>query len=293
MIVAAGVGALAGRVKIRQYMLLTDGETGDVGGVRSPGTVKLSGTVETESAFESPVGGEECVLAVWEIEEWRQRGKKTRWVPVGGGSYVVPFAIDDGTGSVAVDLRERTGDGTVEPVSPEFFDDAAELDGSVETLLADPQQVTKSQPGFTPGRLKRLETIEGIGAPTTALVKTLDVGRPEGERRYAEHVVAPGDEVFLMADAVVDDGADRPLAPGDLTVQPTGGTNVLFSEFSEAEVLSWVRSRLLVVPWALVMGLLGVTVVGGALAVPGLDPMPFLLGGLALFVFWLVYVGAY
>lgn len=149
------------------------------------------------------------------------------------------------------------------------------------------------------GRLKRLRTVEGLPDPVASRERRVDVGRKQGERRYAEHVVRPGDEVTVVGTANHEGGSGdgtvtvRPPGrapfvdmdfPLDVTLYPPTGGESLVSEGSPGDAAAHVRNRTLLVPWAVALGGLGAAMVLGPSAVPGAGAAESLLGAAGLLV---------
>lgn len=145
LLTAIGAGVLAvatyggyrGLRWVGRYVRFTRASTSATGQVRSPGFVEVTGTVDADPPFESPVGDEACVIAQWTVEEHSTSMSAPGWKTVGSGAYAVPFEVDDGSGSVTVDLRERTGDGAVAARWPEFLEGGSRVAPDVVHPLGD------------------------------------------------------------------------------------------------------------------------------------------------------------
>ncbi|MEW6088599.1 MAG: GIDE domain-containing protein [bacterium] len=71
------------------------------------GLVELSGKAEARNKpLQGPLSGKDCVFCKYSIERWERRGKSHSWAKVvEGGSYDIPFYIQDETGKVLIDPR--------------------------------------------------------------------------------------------------------------------------------------------------------------------------------------------
>lgn len=311
LVVAVPVG-YRGLRWVQRYRRLLLGGAPDAGDVRSPGTVTLSGTVQAASPFVSPLSGERCVLMRWTIEEWNDGGHVTSgWRTVASGTFGTEFELDDRTGSVAVDPREHTPDGVVDAPDQEFLEGGGRVDPDVVAVLEEPRPRTTREPGAVSGRLEQFETAAGVGRPSGPLVQfpLVDRGKQDGERRYSERLVEPGDVVTVVGDAVVDEGADRPPAPGDVTVRPRGrtplvkldalggasvhtptGDELLVSEHPEPETTARIRRMTLMVPWALVLAGLGGGTLAAARGLLAIDPSSLVAAGVGALLLGAVLV---
>jgi hypothetical protein len=295
---------------VQRYARLTRTDVVDAREVRAPGTVALSGTVTAESPFASPLSGRECVLLRWKVEEWSETGRTKGWRTVATGTFAKPFAVDDGTGAVTVDPRERAADGSVGTTWPEFLEGGAHLDPDVVDFLGDVKPRTNREPETVSGRLKRFERATGVGpsAGASGLFPLLDFGRQHGERRYSEWVLGPDETVFVLGDAVVDGGADRPYHPDDLTLRPAGRRTydvlpfpravsvrtptteeLLLSEHPAPETTARVRRMTLLVPWALVLAGLAAATLAATRGLVPIDPSTPLLAGVVALAFGAAY----
>lgn len=144
------------------------------------GRTELQGTCTpvAEPAV-APFTGADCVLATWEIEEYRSDDDGGHWETIDEGLVSVPFHLDDGTGRIRV---EADTDGTYE--IEDRFRTRYEVDGG------------DSEP----------EAVRQFLAthPTSVDVPDRDgvVGSLFGEeRRYTVWIVPPGEDCYVLGGA--------------------------------------------------------------------------------------------
>lgn len=93
--------------KWQQLRLMEDTPTERVRSA-AVGRTELTGTaVETEGTVDRPFTDGECLLATYEIEEWRSDDDGGHWNTIDEGVHARRFAIDDGTGQMCVDPDEE------------------------------------------------------------------------------------------------------------------------------------------------------------------------------------------
>lgn len=224
LLIVAGVLSLYLARNRRQFAsLLEETPRSDVAEVRSPGVVRIRGTVLPATGadpFTSPVGGEpESVLSVWEIEEMYDTPKTRSWESSAWGVRSVPFHVEDSTGRLLVDVDDRTvGNETAETFTPErllvsegvaFEDLQVEFDGFDVRLETDDEE-------SPPGRVREfLEATDGVSVAPMATDLVVDASK----RRYRESTLRPGDEVSVVGHASrVGDGDASTLTVDEYVV---------------------------------------------------------------------------
>lgn len=184
--------------------------TTDAGSIAESGRVALRGTVRAipggSGPFTSPLGQRDgCVLARWKVQEFLGHSyARGSWSTRADGFDAIPFLLDDGTGGVRVEVA---GD----PPSPSFdllSGDLAEPILETDTDEPEPDHVR----AFVESHEEVPERRPASSVPTPG---DADV---EGNRRYYEGVLQPGDEVFLAGYATVPDDAPSPPRPTDVVV---------------------------------------------------------------------------
>lgn len=171
------------------------------------GRTELQGTCSpVGEPATAPFTGSDCLLATWEIEEYRSDDDGGHWHTVDEGVVSVPFELDDGTGRMRV---EPDPDGTYE--IEDAFRTRYEVDGG------DPE----------PEPVRRfLRTHTSVDVPDRDGV----LGSLFGERRrYTQYAVPPGETCYVLGGArpePVDGQARQRLV---LRAEEVGGTFLLSS----------------------------------------------------------------
>lgn len=181
--------------------LIAETPRSDVADVRSPAVVRVRGTVQPEvetDVFTSPIGGDEqCVLAGWEIEE-RYDTNPRSWETSAWGVRSVPFYVADGTGTLLIDLEDRTvGNETDDLFTLESL--LASEGVSVEGLRCEFDSFeVRVETGYEEAPPRRtaefLESTDGVSVDPMATDLVVDAS----ERKYREQTLQPGDEVSVV-----------------------------------------------------------------------------------------------
>jgi hypothetical protein len=191
--VFVGVGFLvqAGLV-LRQSITMAAPEADQIRDVTSGDTVAIDGTVQATRddagglrTITAPLGGDDCVFAAWRVEEFfgHELGTQGGWTEQASGYDAEVFELTDGSGTIAVDV---SGDW-------DFLDTEFDLEG-----LDSPQRAVSIDEDIPP-EIREFEAAVGIEERTPAVidVPTSDAGPKQGDRRYYEATIAPGDEIFV------------------------------------------------------------------------------------------------
>jgi len=247
LLIIAGFAAVYGRRQHRRHALIEGIETTDVRDIRKEGLVELKGTVRTDTSFDSPIKSEESVLSAWEVEEWDERGDSEMWETRATGVYTSPFALDDGTGSVRVDIGDHVSDEAAGTGISEIQVGAVDIDRflsngvTVNNVLAalDSFSVETSVPPDQEPPERIAEFVRGeatVSAQTDSITNVLDIGTKHGERRYYEGTLTPDDDIYLLGHARATETATHPLKPKDVVVTPSDDEPLIISDKSEAEL---------------------------------------------------------
>jgi hypothetical protein len=213
ILVLAGVLSLYMARKRSEFAsLLAETPRSDVTEVRSPGVVRVRGSVVSATGadpFTSPVGGDPAsVLSGWEIEEMYDTPKTRSWESAAWGVRSVPFYVADSTGRLLVDVGERTvGNDTAETFTPErllvsegvSFED---LQVAFESFDVPVETEYDESPPRRIGEF--LEATDGVSVTPMATDLVVDASK----RRYRESTLRPGDEVSVV-------GYASPAGEGD------------------------------------------------------------------------------
>lgn len=214
-----GVGFLvqAGLV-LRQNITMATPEADQIRDVTRGDTAAIGGTVQVARdnaggprTITAPLSGDDCVFAAWCVEEFfgHELGTQGGWTEQASGYDTELFELTDGSGTIAVDV---SGDW-------DFLDTEFDLEG-----LDSPEQAVSIDEDIPP-EIREFETTIGIEERTPAVidVPTSDSGPKQGDRRYYEATIAPGDEIFVSGVAgeragkgiVITDGSDNQLLISD------------------------------------------------------------------------------
>lgn len=247
-LVFAGVAGWFGWKQHRKQRLVSATPTTEIGSITDEGTVEITGEVNSEDPFDSPIKGTEAVVSAWEIEDWDETGQSGMWQTKASGLYSTPFTIDDGTGQVQVAIGDHLADESGTGISDmqlgpldfdQFLTDGVTIDNVASSLERFAAVTTVPPDADPPERIA--EFLEGettIAEQSGSITNVLDVGHAHGERRFYEGTIAPGDEVYLLGEATATDGATHPLGPDDVEIRPPDDGLLLVSDQSEQEILA-------------------------------------------------------
>lgn len=207
-----GLGLLyVGFRKYRIARLIEDTPTETCRAVAAGRTELTGEAVPRDEPARAPFSGDPCVAATYTVEETRESQGGTRWVTLEKGSVSVPFHVEDGTGRVLVD-----------PADADF--EVGTDHGARRTVAADqspPDRVTSflaRGPEVGRKQVDRLdEFADSLGftlMPTAVAAMFLSsasaaLEEPEpdanAKRRYTEHLLLPGEDVYVYGAAVAND----------------------------------------------------------------------------------------
>ncbi|MFQ3318534.1 MAG: hypothetical protein ACI8UR_001763 [Natronomonas sp.] len=229
LLVASGLSLYYGWNRRRAATLVEETPRTGVTDIRSPGIVRVRGTVVPEhelDTFTSPIAADEgCVLSAWEIEEKYDTAKNRTWEPAAWGIRTVPFYIDDGTDRILVDVENRTvGNETGDVFTPEkiLVSDGVSLSGVQCSFDAFDIHVETDYGESPPERITAfLEATDGASVEPMAP----DIVVDQSKRKYHEATLQPGDEVSVMGHA--ESRHDAPMST-------TGPENLVLSQSDTA-----------------------------------------------------------
>lgn len=236
-----------GRTRKRQRDLMESTATSRISTL-TEGPAEITGTAkptEEHGTAPAPFTGEDCLVAEWEVEEWDEDDDGGRWWSKGQGVDGVPFLLEDDSGEVLVRPQGAT----------------TEIDRSdrqtLEVGSTDPQPETIQQ------FIARADT---PGQPDRPLIAALDWGTQEGDRRYTQRLVRPGEQVYVYGtvqqkpeDEHVWGGNVRNMLIQKLPEDATGEEPLfLISDKSEEELVADRSLATVRIVAGAVAGLLGV-----------------------------------
>lgn len=268
LVTLGSVGVYTGWKRRGIHARMADAASRPVAELSSPGVVEVEGTaVPVEAPVAAPVTGRDAVVAAWTVEEWDERGDTSRWREVARGIEAPAFEVDDGTGAVAagpISTRDTAGKWT--QTAGVSATNGVRIDGVLAEFESFATRTERPPDEEPPDRIRRLHEDHGLYGDVGSITNAVDVGKKHGRRRYAEGIVEPGEEAYLLGrvEARDDPTAER-FRPGEAVVtEPPDGPLVVSDregERLEAAFESSVRTRLVAGAAATVVGLAGVAYV--------------------------------
>lgn len=152
------------------------------------------------------------MFAAWRVEEFfgHELAAHSGWTEQASGYDTEEFELTDGRGAISVEI---SGDW-------EFLDMEFDLEG-----LDSPQRTVSIEEDIPP-EIREFEAAKGVKERTPAVIDapTSESGPKQGDRRYYEATISPGDSVFVSGvarerdggtDIVVGDSSDHQLFISD------------------------------------------------------------------------------
>ncbi|MEF8840586.1 MAG: DUF3592 domain-containing protein [Haloarculaceae archaeon] len=232
----------------RQRELMVDTPTEQAESL-SMGPSEIAGVARTNdrSPATAPFTDEECVVSTWRVMEYHedQDDDGGSWRLVDRGIDGVPFYVDDGTGSVLVKPH---------------VDAVYEMSDDDETTI----RVDAGE--SPPARIREfVETVEGVDRVTGSS------GGDDGDRRYHQNLIRPGEEVYVFGAVQPRDGDGssnvenlvvRKVPEDDTTAEPM----FLIADEPEEHLIAERRWALWRVPVGVLAAVAGVGLVLGLIA---------------------------
>lgn len=157
-----------------------------------PGLVALAGTAEVvgDAPLEAPLTGQPCVWYRYSIEAYGRPDSSSdhRWYEVAEATSGVPILVRDGTGVVRV------------------IPDAAEIVPVESRRWEGPTMTPPGRP-----RMPEYRPIAAPVAPVMAALVRSHTRDPEGEHRYTEEWIAPGERLYACGELVAGGMQQRAL----------------------------------------------------------------------------------
>lgn len=176
------------------------------------GPIELRGEARSaRGTLEAPFSGTDCLVCVYEVEEYRSSGKSSSWQTIDSGEKYIPFLLSDGSASVLT-----------EPPGADFRltrDARIEVEGGTRP----------------PDRIARyIESEDEVDSQDTSIDLGLFELTTGNDRRFVEYRLDPGSEVHVLG-----------LARHDTTVATRSGqVNAAVGIDPDAlDPSRWVRLR--------------------------------------------------
>lgn len=224
---------------------LSDSDLIDVGEITETGTVSLEGTVTgVGERVVAPFTHREAPIVVWAVEQWKDDANESgHWSKIGCGVETTPFRLDDGTGTVDVDIDDR-----VETNSPggDEVNNGVWADDVIGQFDTFPTEAEVGTGDDLPHEIREFEQRVGLYRGDGSDSRVIELADREGERRYRENVVQIGDDAFVLGSVTAAEDATRPLSPEDVTItEREGGLSVVSNLDYDSVVGKYIRySRL-------------------------------------------------
>ena len=161
-------------------------------GQARPGEVALTGTAEVvgDSPLEAPLTGEACVWYRYAIEAYGRPDTSSDncWYEVAEAASGVPILLRDDTGTVRI------------------LPDTAEIVPAERRVWEGPSRTPPGRP--------RMPEYRPIAAPVAHVMADLvrsHIRDPEGEHRYTEEWIAPGERLYVCGELTAGGTAQPPL----------------------------------------------------------------------------------
>lgn len=193
----------AGFTRRKRRELIEDTPTEDVRSL-STGFSEINGEavpIDGET-LDAPFTDGEALVRAWKVEEWHESGDSSSWRTRADEVDAVPFAVDDGTGRLRVEPPEggAAADGAMD--SDAARDDVVyEVEGVDEPVAE--VDVDEEPPEPIQAFVERSGRLDPASHDH---IEALDVGKKDGDRRYYQGVIAPGEEIYVLGTAASRDG---------------------------------------------------------------------------------------
>lgn len=266
MLVGGGVLMRRAFRRRRQRQLIDETATSEIASL-AVGPAEVVGTAHpTERTLPAPFSEEECLVAIWKIEEYRvytDKDGKTRseWTTVGSGVESVPFYVDDGTARLLV----RPDDDVEFDVEPRDTVEVSAGNRPPEAIAAFLEDDS---------RTNLVGAFNDLREATNVLSGGWNWSR---RRRYHQRILTPGETVYVFGTVQPRDEGRSADNPENLEIRrvPRADRDLeplfLISNLSEAELIDARR-------WSLLLFPAGALVATGGLGVL-LFALSLLLGG--------------
>ncbi len=206
-----GTTFLRGFVKMRKWRIIKDTPRSKIRSM-AMGIVEIHGSVVAEKTIKTPFARTDCVYYKWEVKEYRKSSSSSksssshyRWVSIGSGEKSVPFYATDDTGRVWVDP------------------DGADFEVECKKVYYQEGKGFFSSFAAVASRIKALDFLNRNNlerfvsdAESCVLVEGSPGlrGTSVGDRKYLEHYIESGDNLFVIGTA-----ANDPKAPDNVLIR--------------------------------------------------------------------------
>lgn len=244
LIAAVLTGWYSRRLHQRQSVI-TNTSTTDIGQLSENPVVEVQAEVVDGETFASPIGDTECVLSVWEIDEYDDTG----WETSASGIDARPFILDDGTGQTRVDIEDHVKAKS----NAEWEINWRGLD--IDRMLSVGVSIDNVYCVFDEFSVEHSVSSDCELPPQIAAFESTDPDIPErsestiklgemdletkGKRRYFEETITPGQEIYLLCEATATGETTHPAGPDDIVLKPRQGDELtIISDQTETDLIA-------------------------------------------------------
>ena len=221
--IAACVGAglfWYGFRRMHHCRMIQDTPTSTIRGM-AVGIVEINGLAKSDEYLTAPYSRLSCVYCQYVVKEYRRHhsGKRTTysWDTVDSGDMRSRFSVDDDTGEVAVNPEKAEFNVKLKKL---FLQRA----GGLRSILSI----------FTSGGRSDATEMQELDPNASSFFSW---SNSVGDRKYYEYLIAPGEQVYVLGTAAIDNSAP----PRHVICK--GDDDFLISDRSEAELVSSMQWR--------------------------------------------------
>gem|GEM_PF-1264155 len=245
LLIAAVLTGWYSRRLHRRQSVITKTSTTDIGQLSENPVVEVQAEVVDGETFASPIGDTECVLSVWEIDEYDDTG----WETSVSGIDARPFILDDGTGQTRVDIEDHVKAKS----NAEWEINWRGLD--IDRMLSVGVSIDDIYCVFDEFSVEHSVSSDCELPPQIAAFESADPDIPErsestiklgemdletkGKRRYFEETITPGQEIYLLCEATATGETTHPAGPDDIVLKPRQGDELtIISDQTETDLIA-------------------------------------------------------
>lgn len=205
--------------KWQQYRLMQDTPREKVRSAAA-GRTEVQGTARAAyGTVPRPFADGDCLLAEWEVEEYRADDDGGHWHTVASGRLSTPFVVGDGTGNMRVEPDE---DATLE------FSEENELEIEVDGDDVTPNHIAAFLRRHTSVDVQRREGLDGMLF--------------DQHRRYS-HAVLPVDSPVYVLGSATPMQRDDPASSNLVLRRDEAEDEFIIADHSETELVSHYKWR--------------------------------------------------
>lgn len=206
--------------KWQRYRLMQDTPTEKIRSAAA-GRTEIFGTArDGYGTVVQPFAGGECLIAKYEIEEYRSDDDGGSWVTVASGTLSKPFLVDDGTGTMRVEPDAEATIDISEANRAEF-----EVDGGD----AEPATIQQFVRNYTSLDVQTREGFDGMLF--------------DDQRRYTQSILPVGAQVYVLGGARPEGDPDGVATSSLVMRYDEESEEFVIADRPEAELVSKYKLR--------------------------------------------------